>query len=405
MDIVTKEILLAGIAIILAILIKHGFLKIRILPIIGYLVLGFLLRLLAQHWDFLTVEVRGVFEFLGNIGLIALLFRVGLESNVAEFIQQLRYASIVWIVGFFVSGVAGFFVPYYFLNIPLIPSLFIGTALTTTSVGVSGAVWQELKVLNSPRGGLFVDVAEMDDVFGVLLMSLLLAVALVLKEGTESSLPLVIGKTSGILLIKAVLFGAFCIVFSRYAEEPITRFFRGIKHAPDQMLLIAGIGFVIAALAKWLGFSVTIGALFAGLVFSRDPDAVKIDASFGSLFEFFTPFFFIDIGLKVDPDSLVAALSLGTLLLALAIITKTVGHGVPLFFMKGWKSAVLIGVSMVPRAEISMVIMQQGRNLGDWAVPPYAFSAIVLVSIATCIISPLILRFLLIRWPQKKQER
>ncbi|MCF6158247.1 MAG: cation:proton antiporter [wastewater metagenome] len=404
METITKEILLAGTAIILAILVKHGFLKTRVSPIVGYLVLGFLLRLSAQYWDFLTVEVRGVFEFLAHIGLVALLFRIGLESNLAGLIRQLRYASIVWIGDVFVSGVLGFFVPYYLLSIPLIPSLFIGTAFTATSIGVSVAIWQELNALNSPNGGLLVDVAEMDDISGVLLMSLLLAVVPILRGSTGASLPFVIGKTSGMFFLKAILFGAFCIVFSRYAEERITRFFRKIKPAPDQMLLIAGIGFVIAALANWLGFSVAVGALFAGLVFSRDPDAVKIDASFGSLFEFFTPFFFINIGLKIDPDSLVAALSLGMVLLALAVVTKTIGHGAPLFFMKGWKSAVLLGVSMIPRAEIAMVIMQQGRKLGDWAVPPYVFSAMVLVSAATCIISPLFLRSLLIRWPQKEKE-
>ncbi len=404
MEIITTEILLAGMAIILAILAKYGLSRIKISPIIGYLVLGFLLSLLARHWEFLTVEIRGILKFLANIGLIALLLRVGLESNIVGLLHQLSYASVVWIGDILISGTSGFIVAYYFLDISVIPSLFIGTAFTATSVGVSVAVWQELNALKSPNGGLLIDVAEMDDISGVILMSLLLATVPILKGGSSASLPLVIGETTGMLLIKAVLFGAFCVVFSRYAEEPITRFLREIKPAPDQMLVVAGIGFVIAALANWLGFSVAIGALFAGLVFSRDPNAVKIDASFGSLFEFFTPFFFIDIGLGIDPDSLFVALGIGIVLLITSIATKIVGPGMPLFFMKGLKSTILIGISMVPRAEIAMVIMQQGRKLGEWAVPPYVFSAMVLISAVTCIISPLILRILLIRWPQKEEK-
>ncbi|MEQ9552776.1 MAG: cation:proton antiporter [Coleofasciculus sp. G3-WIS-01] len=116
-------------------------------------------------------------------------------------------------------------------------------------------------------------------------------------SGTGELLP-VIAKTSGIFFLKAVVFATFCYVFSRYFEAKLTQFFGQIEAPPEAMIEVVGISFMIAAIAGLLGFSVAIGAFFAGLVFSRDPDAVKFDASFESLYALFTPFFFIGIGLK-----------------------------------------------------------------------------------------------------------
>ena len=150
-----------------------------------------------------------------------------------------------------------------------------------------------------------------------------------------------------------------------------------------------------------LGFSEAIGAFFAGLVFSRDPQAVRIDASFDLLYELFVPFFFIGIGLKIDPVNFLAGLSLGSILLIVAVLGKLIGAGVPAAIAVGWTGAILIGISMLPRAEIMMVVMQHGLQLGTWAVPSQVFAGMVVVSAATSIATPVLLRPLLQHWPQK----
>jgi Kef-type K+ transport system membrane component KefB len=182
----------------------------------------------------------------------------------------------------FLSGGLGFAVSYFFLNLPLISSLFVAIALTATSVGVSVAVWQETGAIKSPDGQLLVDIAEMDDISGIALMALLFAVVPHLKGGVEGALLPVVALPLAIVLLKLVGFGAFCIGFSRYLEHYISDFFRRLKSRPAPMLLVAGTGFIIAGLAGLIGFSVAIGAFFAGLVFSRDPKAVRLDASFGA---------------------------------------------------------------------------------------------------------------------------
>ena len=152
---------------------------------------------------------------------------------------------------------------------------------------------------------------------------------------------------------------------------------------------------MIAAIAGLLGFSEAIGAFFAGLVFSRDPEAVKIDASFEMLYDLFVPFFFISVGFTINLASLGAGLTWGSILLLVAIVGKLVGAGLPALLVTGWQGATAIGLSMVPRAEVMMIVMQHGLTLGDWAVSSHVFSAMVVVSALTSLLTPLILRPLL----------
>lgn len=111
-------------------------------------------------------------------------------------------------------------------------------------------------------------------------------------------------------------------------------------------------------------------------------------------------FFFIGIGLSIDLTALPIALGWGAMLLTAAVLGKLIGVAIPVVITDTWNSAVLLGLSMVPRAEIMMIIMQRGLHLGAWAVSSHLFSAMVVVSAATTILIPLLLRRLLQRWPQ-----
>jgi Kef-type K+ transport system membrane component KefB len=398
-------ILLVGLLVVLAILTKAGLERIRVPSLIGYLVLGFLLRVADLEWEFLSPGVREGFDFLAKIGLVTLLFRVGLESDLAGLVREFPRAALVWVGDVTLSGSLAYLAASELLGLPLIPSLFVGVAFSATSVAVSITPWREANALRTHTGELVLDVAELDDISGITLMAMLFAVVPILKGGLEASLLPALGRSAGLLLAEAVGFGALCVFFSRYIEQPMTSFFERIEPPPDPMLMVAGTGFIIAALARWMGFSLAIGALFAGLVFSRDPEAVKLDASFGTLDELFTPFFFIGVGLNVEPAALHSALGISGLLLAAAVAGKLLGAGTPGLLVRGWTGGSLIGVSMVPRAEIAMVIMEHGRSLGAWAVPPHVYAAAVVVSALTCILSPLALRFLLGRWPQAAARR
>ncbi|MEB3829610.1 cation:proton antiporter [Phormidium sp. CCY1219] len=398
-------VLLVGVAIALSIAIKAGTSRLGLPNLLGYLLLGFLLRLADAQWQFLSPEAEEIFVFLAELGIISLLFRVGLESDLAGLKHQLPRASKIWLSDIIVSGGLGFVTAYFLLNLSAISSIFVAVAFTATSVGVSIGVWEEENATDSPNGQLLLDVAEMDDISAVILMALLFAIAPNLSQSNDSgSLVSVIAETSGIFAFKAVVFGTFCFFFSRYFEAKMTKFFREIEPAPDPMLEVVGIGFIIAAIAGLLGFSVAIGGFFAGLVFSRDPQAVKMEASFQSIYELLTPFFFIGIGLKIDPTALTSAVGMGLILLIAAVLGKVLGAGGLAYLTTSKIGGILIGVSMIPRAEITMIVMQRGLKLGSWAVSEKIFAAMVLVSAATSIIAPLALRSLLHKWPQKQGE-
>ena len=391
---------LIGGILICAIWLRSEVRRIHVPPLVTFFILGILLRLGDTQLELLTTETQEILRFLAKVGLVLLLFRVGLESNLSGLLSQLRRASIVWVGDIGVSGLLGFACAYYLLGLSWITSVIIAASFTATSVGVTVSLWEESGALDSSNGQLLVDVAELDDISAVVLMGLLFPILRVLQQNGSVHLIPLLGKTAGISLLKLFMFGTFCLLFSKYAEKRITTYFKEMCRASDPMLVVLAIGLCIAALADMLGFSVAIGAFFAGLVFSRDPEAVKMETSIIPLYELFTPFFFIGIGLDIAPDQLISALGLGTILFVAAVVGKVLGDGLMVGAISGVKDGFLIGSSMVPRAEIAMVIMQQALELGDWAMPDKIFGAMVFVSAATCIIGPLIVKSLLNRWPQ-----
>jgi Kef-type K+ transport system membrane component KefB len=173
----------------------------------------------------------------------------------------------------------------------------------------------------------------------------------------------------------------------------VTAFFLRHERPPDPALAIFGIAIAIAGAAAALGFSVAVGAFFAGLVFSRDPEALKSESSIQSLYEAFIPFFFLGLGFQMAPTHFAAALWPALLLLAAAVIGKLVGVAIPGVPLVGRQATKSLAVSMVPRAEIAMAVVLSGLKMG--AVPVHLYGAMVLVSAATCLITPLVLRPLL----------
>jgi Kef-type K+ transport system membrane component KefB len=283
-------------------------------------------------------------------------------------------------------------------------SLTVAAAFTATSVGIPVRVWRNHEALDTPAGERFLDVAELDDITGVLLMALLFAMLPVIQgEGQENtSLWTTFAWTLARFIGMFVGFCLVCFLFSKYLEERMTKLLNRLESPPDPAIVVAGIGIVIAAAAGLMGFSVAVGAFFAGLVFSRDPERVRLDASFGPLYEFMMPFFFIGIGLVVAPSQLVNGASIGALLAVFAILSKVVGASLPALKFTGYAGAAVLGVSMIPRAEITMVIMKRAHSMGSGIVTDQLFSGMVFVSAITATFAPLVLYRMLKRYSGKE---
>lgn len=400
-------ILLIGLVVAASILLRACLDRTHIPSLVGFMALGFLLRLADDRLDLLTKEGEFAFEVLAELGLFALLFRVGLESDLAGLRRQLPTASLIWVGNVALSAIPGYLVMSYVLGFGTIPSVVAATALTATSIGVSVGMWRHHKALRTRKGEMLTDVAEMDDLSGIALMALLFSVLPLLREGGNAAggFTSELLGTGAIFLAKLTAFALLCFAFARYLEQPLTSSFRKLGTRPELMVLVTGIGILIAGTASLLGFSTAIGALFAGLAFSRDPEAVKIDAGFRGLHHLLAPFFFVGIGLALEVDALGSALGTGVVLALVAILGKVVGAAVPALLATSAAGAMLIGVSMVPRAEITMIIIERGQQLGDWAVPADLYAAFVLVSAITCLVAPITLEFLFRRWPAEIRER
>ncbi|MFP4421973.1 MAG: cation:proton antiporter [Desulfococcaceae bacterium] len=402
-------ILLTGGLMVLTVLLRAALDRTPVPPLVGFLLIGLFLRWLDERTGLSHPGTEEVLGFLGKIGVILLLFKIGLESDLQGLMSQLRRASMVWCCNVLASGLLGFAAAFRLLNLAMIPSLVVATAMTATSVGISIAVWERAEAAQSENGEFLIDVAELDDISAVVLMALLFALLPQLREaGLESGmmsgdLLATVGKTAGLFFLRIVAFGMLCYLFSRYVERHVTEWIQSVTTRPTLMILVISIGLIFAAAAGLLKFSLAIGAFFAGLVFSRDPRCVKEEAAILPLYEMFTPFFFIGIGLELEPAALGDALWLGGALTAVAIGTKLLANVVPVYFIRGFQGATLIGISMVPRAEITMIIMQKGAALGDWAAPPSVFAAMVLVCAVTCLAAPVAVQSLLRRWPQGGQ--
>jgi Kef-type K+ transport system membrane component KefB len=385
-----------GVMLTLGPLIKAVCQRIRIPISVGHILLGLTVGSMLKPLDALASPVfEGSFAVLAQLGIVALLFRVGLRSHTSALLEKLPDASVIWIVNVAGTFGAGYLVARYGLDWSIETSLVIGTAFTATSIAVSLAAWDELGMVNSDTATTLLDVAELDDLSAAVLLAILLGALPVMLNGSNG-LWLQVGASSVTVMIKLAVFILGCYLFAHYFEAPFTHLNRQLGNSPFSMTLcILGVGLVIAAIAGALGFSIAVGAFFAGLAFSRDPEAVREDGGFTYLYEFLTPFFFIHIGMQTDFSVLLQAGDIGLILFAAAAISKLLFTAAPALLSMSRGDAVTLGVSMIPRAEIALVVIYECRAIDSRIVPPEVFAGMVLVSLATSVLAPIVLRLVL----------
>lgn len=394
---------LLGAILVAGILLRMAAERASVPSLVGYILLGSLLRLLDHAWDILPASTGPLLDFLGTVGVVFLLFGVGLKTDIRGLRKVLGRAGWIWAGNVLLSGGVGFLTARYLLDVAFLPSLMVAVALTATSVGVTVGVWDSRDALDSRAGNILLDVAELDDISAVVLMALLFAVLPTLRDpGGEPDL-LLIGHTVALFSLKGLGFGLFCYLFARTAEPHVTAWLSS-EGQPSRIIMVSGVGLIIAALAGGLGFSVAIGAFFAGIVFSIDPERIRDELSFQALHHFFVPFFFLSLGFKVNPGALGGAVVPGLALVAAAIVGKIGGTYLPGLGIMGSSSAFLLGVSMVPRAEIAMIVMERGLGMGRDMVSPDLFGAMVLVTLVTSTFFPVIIGWGIDRAPIGESE-
>jgi Kef-type K+ transport system membrane component KefB len=318
-------------------------------------------------------------QLLADIGVILLMFMAGLETDTAALKQAGKASTLTAIGGVVLPLLAGLAVGQA-IGLEWHHALFLGAVLTATSVSISAQTLRELGRLRSREGSTILGAAIIDDVLGVLVFALVMSLA------GDGNLLLTVGKM--------VLFFPIAWFISDKVVPVVVRWEQRLHHREASLALLLGMVLVYAWAADVLGSVATItGAYLLGVVVARHADTSHIvhDGTAALGYGFFIPIFFINIGLQAHADGLVAAPILTAVLIVVAIITKVVGGGVGAW-LGGFKSrpALQIGIGMISRGEVALVIA--GAGLANGLLDGHLFSVLVVVTLATTLVTPPLLR-------------
>lgn len=331
-----------------------------------------------------SIPVSTELYSIAQVASVILLFSVGLETNIQQF---LRFAGPGVLVA--VGGVlAPFFLGAWFtvlfgfadhLGDPR--AMFMGVMLTATSVGITARVLSDIGRLGTPEGVTILAAAVVDDVLGILTLTVVVGIS---AAGTIS-----VGQVLGVSL-KAVGFWVGLTGGGLLLAPFIARFVGWFRVAGAGLALALGLAFLAAAMAEQMGLAMIIGAYSVGLALSGTNLAHHLEESLRGVYHAFVPVFFVVMGMLVDVSSMTGTLVFGTVITLAAMVTKVVGAGLPAlgtgFNIKG---AVRIGVGMMPRGEVALIVAGIGLTRG--IVDSEMFGVAVLMTVVTTLLAPPIL--------------
>ena len=328
-----------------------------------------------------------IISVLAELGVIILLFEIGLESDLKE-LQKVGYqAAIVAVVGVVAPFALGTFGLMAFFNVDALPAIFAGAALTATSIGITSKVLSELGQLRSREGQIIVGAAVMDDVLGIIVLAVVASLA---KTGDVSLINVVtlIASASGFLLGAILVGRGFNSVFGTIADRLQTR---GNLVIPALTFALA-----LAFVAQVVHLEAILGAFAAGLVLDETDQRKELDRQIIPIADVLVPIFFVTVGARVDLSVLNPlypenrpGLVIAAFLIVVAIIGKTItGWAV---FGKEPVNRLAVGVGMIPRGEVGLVFAGIGAASGTLDRPLQA--AIIAMVILTTLVAPLLLRW------------
>ena len=345
--------------------------------ILAGIVVGPSLLGLVTYTDFVAT--------LAHLGAVVLLFTIGLEFNIRD-IAKIRYLVIA-LAGVIVPALGGFFLAGLF-DFDFNASVFIGTALTATSIAITANVLSEMGKLQTETARAIIGAAVIDDVLA--LMALSVSEGLVSGELSTVSLLITAAKAVGFIVV-GIFIGRIVLnrLLVRLDNTKICH-----RYPESVFIFTIMVAFLYAMGAEFVGLSAIVGSFLAGASFA----GVKLTR--GKAFRegaehlqiIFASIFFVSLGVIMDLHAVKLSLLWFILALtAIAILTKIIGCGIPALFQRmGIRDSLVVGVGMVPRGEVAMIVALIGfsQNLIDQSV----YTALILMSLLTTIIPPLILR-------------
>jgi Kef-type K+ transport system membrane component KefB len=341
------------------------------------------------------VRTDSTVEALANLGVILLLFEVGLSTRLADLLKVGVSALLVATVGVIVPMVLGYFVGRWLLpDHHWFAALFIGATLTATSVGITARVLSDLGKVQTTEGQIILGAAVIDDVMGLIVLAVMAGMA---GGGEASTSPVV---DAALVTGKAVGFIVGALVFGRALAPRLFKLASGLQGRTVVFTASLVTCFVLAWSANAVGLAPIVGAFAAGLVLEgvpfKDllPPGDKLETLLMPLSAVLVPLFFVHMGVQVKLEELAG----GSVLLALALTFVAIlgKQACALAVVTPGANRLTVGLGMIPRGEVGLIFAGMGLTLQMDGVPLLNsgdFAAVVAMVLATTIVTPPLLRW------------
>lgn len=367
--------------------------------VLGELMLGVILgnMILLNVNLFEFIKHEEIFTVLAEIGVIILLFEVGLETNLNEMLSVGTTAFLVAALGVITPFILGWGVAAIFLaHESMFVHIFIGATLCATSVGITARVIKDIKKMQTKEAKIILGAAVIDDIMGLVVLSIVTGLITAANTGTSID-------SVGVLIIvlKAVGFITLAIVVGGKIMPRILTAALNLK-AQGVLLIISLAGcFTLAALAEVIGLAAIVGAFAAGVIMEKVHYRAYVDRGEHDLEEliypistFLVPIFFVHMGIMVDLSTFgqVSVLAFAGILTVAAIVGK---QACSLGILEKGLNRLSIGLGMIPRGEVGLIFAKIGHTLtigGVAVVSNSTYSAVVIMVILTTLVTPPVLK-------------
>jgi Kef-type K+ transport system membrane component KefB len=358
--------------------------------ILAGIVVGPSLLGLVTYSDFVST--------LAHLGAVILLFTIGLEFEIKEIIKP-RYFLIA-LVGVIVPALGGYFLARAF-GYDFKSAVFIGTALTATSIAITANVLREMGKLQTEAAKAIIGAAVIDDVLALLALSI--SQGLVSGDISAVNLSITFAKAIGYIALGIVV-GRFLLrrLIIRFDKTKIAE-----KYPQSIFIFAIMVAFLYAMGADFVGLSAIVGSFLAGASFAGITlERARIFKEGSEHLQIiFASIFFISLGVIMDLHVITVNLLIFILALTgIALLTKAIGCGIPARLAGlSTKESLITGIGMIPRGEVAMIVALIGLNQN--LISQATYSALILMSLLTTIIPPLVLRNWLYRAKRQKAAK
>ena len=327
---------------------------------------------------------------LAELGLLILLFEIGLETDLRAITRVGGIAAIIAVVGVAFSFVIGY-ATLKAMGVNSLAAVVCAAALTATSIGVSTRVLADLGFLQTEEGRIVLGAAVLDDIIGLVLLSVIASFV----SGVAIS-------AGGVVRTSVIAFGfvAVAIAVGNFVVPPLFRALHRLRSPNTIAVMGLSFAFLLAALAGMLGSAIIVGGFVAGVLLNRIDQREEVKRSAAAMGTLLTPIFFASVGASVNLRALTTprTVLITIVLLVAGAVGKILAAYVPWWF-KGNKA--LIGVAILPRGEVELIVAQTGLAIG--ALDASLFGAITLMVLLTTLISPPLIQAVVRRDPRFRE--